>query len=70
MNTNDELKNETVNGAKPVLCNVTLNFILSDCKERLEILDKRKQTSITLGRINEIQLIVCYLQQKILDNIA
>lgn len=48
----------------------TLKIILTDFKKRLEILSKRKQTPITLGRINKIQLCIVYLQQKILDTIT
>ena len=56
--------------AKPMLCDVTLRYILKDFEERLRILQERKQTSITLGRINEIQLSILYFQQKVLDNIT
>lgn len=70
MSTELENKDLTSNDAKPMLCDVTLRFILSDCEKRLKILGERKQTNATLGRINEIQMIVCHLQQRILDNIT
>ena len=56
--------------AKPSLCDVTLRHILKDFEERLKILQERKQTPITLGRINETQLNILYFQQKVLDNIT
>jgi hypothetical protein len=61
---------ESGNKSKPLLCDVTLKYILKDFDERLKILESRKQTPITLGRINEIQLCICYFQQRLLDNIA
>lgn len=51
------------------LCNNTVKHILKDCEERLKVLEDRKQTPITLGRINEMQLLIVHLQQIILDNI-
>lgn len=47
----------------------TLRCILKDFEERLKILEERKQTPITLGRINEIQLCIVYIQQKILNQL-
>lgn len=63
------MKDEFTDNTKPVLCDVTLKLILSDCEKRLGELNERDQTSTTLGRVNEIQLMICYLQQKILQNI-
>lgn len=60
---------ESGNKSKPLLCDVTLKHILKDFDERLKILEERKQTPITLGRINEIKLCICYFQQHLLDNI-
>lgn len=54
---------------KNTLCGDTLKYILNDFEERLKILEEREQTSITLGRINEIQLCVVYLQQKLLEKL-
>ena len=51
------------------LCDNTLKHIIEDCEERLTVLESRKQTPITLGRINEIQLCIVYLQQHRLKNI-
>jgi len=64
--------NEAENGnkSKPLLCDVTLKYLINDCEERLKILKERKQTPITLGRINEIQCLIVHLQQFVLDNIT
>lgn len=51
------------------LCDITLKYIIKDFEERLNILQSRKQTAITLGRINEIQQCIVYFQQHILKNI-
>lgn len=67
---NDELKDETANNTKLVLCDVTLNYIINDCKERLKVLEQRKQTAATLGRITEIQCLIVHLQKMVLDNIT
>ena len=69
MSTKNELKNEIDNGTKPVLCDVTLDYIIKDCKERLSVLEQRKQTSATLGRITEMQCMIVHLQQMVIDNI-
>ena len=54
---------------KTILCNVTLKRLISDCEERLKILQERKPTAITLGRINEMQLLIVHLQQFLINNI-
>lgn len=66
------MPNEEQNGhfAKPILCDVTLKYLIKDCEERLKILEEQKQTAITLGRINEIKCLIVHLQQFILDNIT
>lgn len=57
------------NHTKPDLCDITLGYIINNCKERLKILENRKQTPSTLGRITEMQSMIVYLQQMMIDNI-
>lgn len=57
-----------MNTSEKSYCGI-IKSILIDFEERLKILEKRKQTPITLGRINEIQECILYLQQKIIKNI-
>jgi hypothetical protein len=59
---------ENGNKSKQLLCGFTLNYLINYCKERLIMLEERKQTSITLGKINEMQFLILHLQQLVLDN--
>ena len=43
------------------LCKDTLGFLIKNFEERLSILEKRKETPITLGRISELQQVIVYL---------
>ncbi len=70
MSANYQLEKQTAKGEKPDLCNVTLNYIIKDCKKRLAVLEERKQTISTLGRITEMQVFIVHLQQTVLDNIV
>ena len=65
-----KLKLETGNNTKPVLCDFTLNYIIKDCKIRLNVLEQRKQTTSTLGRITEMQVFIVHLQQMSLDSMS
>jgi hypothetical protein len=58
------------NKSKPLLCDVTLKYLISNLEERLKILEESKETPITLGRINEMQCLIVHLQQFVLDNIT
>ena len=58
-----------MNTSNQPFCDITLKLILIDFEERLETLKKRKLTPITLGKINEIQECILYIQQKRLDNL-
>jgi hypothetical protein len=55
--------------SKPLLCDVTLNFILDDINLRIEILKVRDATSLNTARMHELLLIKVYLQDMILNNI-
>lgn len=52
------------------LCDFTLKRLVNDFQERLEELKLRKDTPITGGRYNEMQLCIIHLQQLILDNLG
>jgi hypothetical protein len=53
--------------SKPLLCDVTLNFILDDINLRIEILKYRY--TLNTARMHELLLIKVYLQDMILNNI-
>lgn len=55
---------------KPKMCDYTLNQIYSEFNKRLEDLKTRKDTPITSGRINEMQISILYLQDMLLANLS
>jgi hypothetical protein len=68
--TEQNLNTEPSNSTKPVLCDVTLKYLILGFEERLFMLKKRRQTSITLGRISEIDRIIAKLYLFKSNNIA
>ena len=72
MKSTKPTSNEAENGnkSKSPLCDVTSQYLINEFEERLIILKERKQTPITLARINEIQCLIVHLQRFVLDNIT
>ena len=46
-----------------------MELLYKELQERMKVLEGRKQTKITLGRISELQLIIVRVQQILLNSL-
>jgi len=67
---NVTVQDQDGNSTKPLLCDVTLKFILEDVNSRMEILRIRDDSMLNTARMREITLMQVYLQDIILANIS
>jgi hypothetical protein len=67
---NNSVQDQDGNSTKPLLCDVTLKFILEDVNLRMEILRNRDDSMLNTARMHETTLMQVYLQDMILANIT
>lgn len=60
---------ESKDNKTPILCDVTLKYILDDMNQRQVLLNNRETTSLNIARQHEILLIQVYLQGLLLANL-